>query len=67
MGGGVMRRGQLFPRIRRELQRLLHGYVQSDALAEGIDRYVTPPQMGDRAGVLGALVLAERALVARPG
>jgi fructokinase len=62
MGGGVMRHAQLFPEIRRELQRLLHGYVRSDALAEGIERYVTPPQLGDRSGVLGALVLAEGAL-----
>lgn len=61
MGGGVMQREHLFPLVRKEFQRVLNGYVQSDALAGGIDRYVVPPRLGDRAGVLGALVLAEHA------
>ncbi|HET9482068.1 MAG TPA: ROK family protein [Candidatus Polarisedimenticolia bacterium] len=62
IGGGVMRAGHLFPRIRAELQRVLNGYLQADALDDGIDRYLTPPGLGDRSGVLGALVLAEQAL-----
>lgn len=62
MGGGVMRREGLFPLVRKELQRVLNGYLQSDSLAGGIDRYVVPPGLGDRAGVLGALILAEQAL-----
>ncbi len=62
MGGGVMQRGHLFPLVRKELQRILGGYIRSDALAGGIGRYVVPPALGDRAGVLGSLVLAESAL-----
>ncbi len=61
LGGGVMQQEQLFPMVRRELVRLLNGYIQAPALAEGIDRYVVPPQLGQRAGVLGAMVLAQRA------
>lgn len=61
MGGGVMESEHLFPLVRHELQRVLGGYVQSDALAGDIDRYVTPPRLGNRAGVLGSLVLAEQA------
>ena len=61
IGGGVMRRTRILPLVRRELQRLLGGYIQSDALTAGIERYVTAPLLGDRSGVLGALVLAERA------
>lgn len=61
MGGGVMQREHLLPLIRHELQRLLGGYIQSEALAGDIDRYVTLPRLGNRAGVLGSLVLAERA------
>lgn len=61
MGGGVMQREHLFPLVRRELQRVLNGYVQSDALAAGVGRYVVPPRLGNRAGVLGSLVLAEKA------
>ena len=62
MGGGVMRRKRILPLVRRDLQRLLGGYIESDALSSEIDRYVTAPLLGDRAGVLGALILAERAL-----
>jgi len=61
LGGGVMQQRQLFPMVRRELARLLNGYVQHRALADEIDQYVVPPLLGARAGVLGAIVLAEGA------
>ncbi len=61
LGGGVMEQPQLFPLIRMELARLLNGYIRMRDLTEGLDRYVVPPQLGGRAGVLGALVLAEQA------
>jgi fructokinase len=60
LGGGVMQQQQLFPRIRRELAELLNGYVRAQAILEEIDEYVVPPQLGKRAGVLGAMVLAEQ-------
>jgi fructokinase len=58
LGGGVMQQGRLFPTIRAELGRLLNGYVQARALLDEMDSYVVPPQLGNRAGVLGALALA---------
>ena len=61
LGGGVMHQQHLFPMIRRELARLLNGYIRASALLEDIDGYVAPPQLGNRAGVLGAMVLAEQA------
>jgi fructokinase len=61
LGGGVMQQPQLFPLIREELARLLGGYIRMSELSEGLDRYVVPPLLGARAGVLGALVLAEQA------
>jgi len=61
LGGGVMEQPHLFPLIRRELARLLNGYIRVRELGEGLDSYVVPPQLGGRAGVLGALVLAEQA------
>jgi fructokinase len=61
LGGGVMRRRFLFPMVRTELQGLLAGYVQAEAITEGMDGFVVPPGLGDRAGVLGAIALAERA------
>jgi fructokinase len=57
LGGGVMQQKQLFPLIRREVQQLLNGYVQSPAIVEKIDEYIVPPGLGDKAGVLGSLAL----------
>ncbi len=61
LGGGVMRQRFLFPMIRMELQELLGGYIQAEAITEGMEAFVVPPALGDRAGVLGAIALAERA------
>jgi fructokinase len=61
IGGGVMQQQHLFPMVRRELARLLNGYVRAGALTDEIDQYVVPPQLGNRSGVLGAIVLAEQA------
>jgi fructokinase len=61
LGGGVMKEGHLFPRIRAEVQDLLNGYVQAPEILDGIDHYIVPPALGGRAGVLGAIALAERA------
>jgi fructokinase len=61
LGGGVMQQSHLFDLIRTELARLLNGYIQVRELSDGLDRFVIPPQLGPRAGILGALVLAEAA------
>jgi fructokinase len=53
LGGGVMQQARLLDAVREQLGRLLNGYI------EPCD--VVPPLLGARAGVLGALVLAERA------
>jgi len=58
LGGGVMRHTELFPKVRAELGRLLNGYVQARPIVEEMDSYVVPPELGGRAGVLGALALA---------
>jgi fructokinase len=60
LGGGVMSQSQLFPLIRQETQSLLNGYVQSPVILQHIDTYIVPPALGGRAGVLGALALAEQ-------
>jgi fructokinase len=61
IGGGVMQHQHLFPMVRRELAILLNGYIQASALRDDIASYVVPPLLGNRAGVLGALILAEQA------
>jgi fructokinase len=52
IGGGVMHNLDLFPMIRQNLHECLNGYVQPPD--------VVPPLLGDDAGVLGAIALAER-------
>ena len=64
LGGGVMEQSHLFPRVRRKLRIHLGGYVQSSAFEDGCERYVVPPALGGRAGVLGALALGQAALAA---
>ncbi len=58
VGGGVMQRQGLLPLVRRKVQQLLNGYVQSPLIVQRIDEYIVPPALGNRAGVLGAVALA---------
>lgn len=58
LGGGVMQQLQLFPPIRAEVQKLLNGYVRTPQVLERIDEYIVPPELGGRAGVMGAIALA---------
>ena len=58
LGGGVMGRQRLFPLIRRQVQGLLAGYLQSALILEHIDELIVAPALGDRSGVLGAIALA---------
>jgi fructokinase len=53
MGGGVMQRQQLFPKLRTRVVELLKGYLAPPE--------IVPALLGRRAGVLGALVLAAEA------
>ncbi|MEP7119269.1 MAG: ROK family protein [Acidobacteriota bacterium] len=62
IGGGVMEQPDLLARVRRDRQALLRGHIQAPELLGGIGAYVAPPVLGRRAGVIGALVLAGRAV-----
>ena len=61
MGGGVMDQLQLFPMIHNNVYTMLNGYIQSEQIVENMDRYIVPPGLGNRAGVLGAIALAQDA------
>jgi fructokinase len=65
LGGGVMHQTHLLSKIRRALASVLNGYVNAPELATGIDEYVVPSPLGQKAGLYGALVLAERAIAPR--
>lgn len=62
LGGGVMEQLHLFPLIRGKVRDLLNGYIQSPAITTDNDQFIVPPGLGNRAGVLGAIALAGRAL-----
>lgn len=60
LGGGVMEQAHLFPLVRRLVRESLNGYVQSPVILREDDNYIVPPGLGNRAGIVGAFVLAQR-------
>lgn len=63
IGGGVSKQKQIFPLIRKNVQKLLNGYIQHELLSEKIADYIVPPGLGDNAGLCGALGLAYNAFL----
>jgi len=67
LGGSVRKGGRLgeeafFHRLRDHVRDVLAGYVASPALsAAGIAEFIVPPDLGDDAGVCGAIALARHA------
>jgi fructokinase len=47
--------------VRSETARILRGYLKLPELHEGLDAFIAPPGLGSRAGICGALALAEKA------
>jgi len=74
LGGSVRKAGQLgeaafFDQLRAEFRKVAAGYLASSVLDEnGIRQFIVPPDLGDDAGVCGAIALARAALESRmPG
>ena len=67
LGGGVMLRRTLFPRIRSKMQTMLNGYISVDAIQQPrqLDALIVPSDHGNDAGIMGALGLAQHALEQR--
>lgn len=59
IGGGVMR-PHLFKPVRKKVQELLAGYVDSTSITDAIDTFIVPPGLDSQAGVLGAIALGQR-------
>ena len=62
IGGGVMSHPPLLGLIRAQVVELLNNYVRAPEVIEQINEYIVAPALAARAGVLGGLALAERAL-----
>ena len=58
LGGGVMQREFLFPKIRQRVLKLLNGYVVHETILKNIADYIVPPALGNQSGSLGAIALA---------
>lgn len=56
-GGGVMKQSQLFPQIQKEFVKQLADYVDFPE----ISNYIVHVELGDDAGITGALMLAKKA------
>jgi fructokinase len=57
LSGDVMQRQEIFPMIHHHVQNILIGYVQAPDILERIDRFIVPPGLGNRSGILGAIAL----------
>ena len=62
LGGGVIQREALVARVRALTSEVLNGYVQASDLAGGLGDYIVRPELGQDAGVLGAIALARAEL-----
>jgi len=65
IGGGVLKQPSLLPLVRESLSELARGYFDARELNDAIDSFVVSPELGERAGVLGALELARLAFTRR--
>ncbi len=65
VGGGVAERARLLGMVRDHLRELNRGYLDTPRLGSEIDSYVVTPELGDDAGVLGAIALAQLANASR--
>lgn len=63
IGGGVMHMASLYPLVRKEVQKLLNGYIGTSEIMNQIDSYILPPALGDRVGILGAIALAQQVAI----
>ena len=59
-GGGVMAYAGMLERVRSAAAGYLNAYV--DALKDTIGEYICAPALGQRAGIAGALLLAQSSL-----
>ncbi len=59
LGGGVMQQQPIWPKVHRQAQAMLASYLAVPAVLAQIEQYIVPPQLGNQAGILGAIALAQ--------
>lgn len=65
LGGGVMKAAGLIEQIRIKAKALLGRYIDHPAVSGDLSDYIVPPALGDDAGIVGAIALAEMAMQPR--
>jgi len=60
LGGGVMHRESLLPRVRSQVLKLVNGYIDQEQLPE-MEDYIKAPSLWPDSGLLGAALLAKQA------
>lgn len=58
MGGGVMKNPDLISKVRKNVLKMLNGYLDQKEIIKGISSYIVKPKMKGDQGVLGAIALA---------
>ncbi|WP_350302855.1 ROK family protein [Peribacillus frigoritolerans] len=61
LGGGVSKQQFVFQMIRNQVKEVLNGYVPLPELETEISDYIVKPGLGDDAGIIGSLLLADLA------
>jgi fructokinase len=59
LGGGVMKIAGLIDQVREKTMAYLNGYVQNERMLQEPNQFIQLPGLGDRAGELGAIALAQ--------
>ena len=62
LGCGVMHNEELLKLIKEETLKNLNGYIKKDEILKDIDSYIVLPELGDNAGLIGAIELGREAL-----
>lgn len=63
LGGGVMQQAHLHPLVRQALGRKLNGYIRPGKNLLPGQAFIVPPELGNRSGIEGALMLVEQRLL----
>ena len=61
LGGGVMKHSSLLGKVQHHFRERIGGYLDIQNLAGGTEQLIMPPQCGHDSGLVGALLLAQRA------
>ncbi|EDX83360.1 ROK family protein [Synechococcus sp. PCC 7335] len=62
LGGGVMEQKRLLATVHTQVREKLNAYLSVPQITDNIADYIVPAKLGGKAGILGALVLAQQVL-----